>query len=356
LVPPKLTPPPQPKSTQPIEEWGSSAMWIAALGGLLTRQPLTNSLNAAAGVMNAFRSMDSAAAQQAYDTWKVESDNALKMFEFSNKALMDELDISEKSQQDAFRNYQVTAKTLGDNAALHARDFMSAMRLMEVREAHADRMRTAGMLAGPRAEKAILDLKALDAVKALQAARATGDQGKITAATQAFHDATEQIRAYAGKDASATDAKNAAAAPLYDTAIKEVDGALDTIKKHPGVVGVPGFGLRATEAVGGWMGQKTAPAQHFESQITAVQMAVRNLIAKNHYMSAGAVEQMDDLVKGLGVWDTPESARESLAQIKDILNEQRGRKPEGDDSSGSGSDDDLSTLSNEELLNQLNGE
>lgn len=88
LVPPKLDvpPPPTPKTTDPHVVWGSLAMGLAALGSLMTRTPLTTAMNAAADVVTAYGKKDQAAANQAFDTWKIASDNAVKMADFQQKA------------------------------------------------------------------------------------------------------------------------------------------------------------------------------------------------------------------------------------------------------------------------------
>ncbi len=78
-------PPPTVKNTTPQEEWGSAAMMFAVIGGLFSRQHLTTALNAAAGVMNAFKKGDQEAANQAYQSWKVANDNALKMADYQQK-------------------------------------------------------------------------------------------------------------------------------------------------------------------------------------------------------------------------------------------------------------------------------
>ena len=78
--PPAFMPPaPEEKPYNPMHAWGSTAMIVAALGSLLTRRPLTTALNAAAGVMNAYKANDMAKAKQDYETWKTETANALNM-------------------------------------------------------------------------------------------------------------------------------------------------------------------------------------------------------------------------------------------------------------------------------------
>jgi hypothetical protein len=82
LTPPKLEKWTAPPQTSPLEAFGSSAGVLASLGGLLTRRPLTASLNAAAGVLDAYKRKDAAAAQTAFDEWKINTENAVKLAHF----------------------------------------------------------------------------------------------------------------------------------------------------------------------------------------------------------------------------------------------------------------------------------
>lgn len=88
LTPPSLNQPPEPKikQTEPMQVWGSMAMAIAGLGSLMTRTPLTTAMNAAADVVTAFRQGDQNAADQAFKTWKIASDNAIQLTNFQQKA------------------------------------------------------------------------------------------------------------------------------------------------------------------------------------------------------------------------------------------------------------------------------
>jgi hypothetical protein len=93
-------PPKQDANPDPFLAWGQPAMLLATLGSLFTRQPLTNALNAAAGVMKATNEKDAALAKQKYDEWKVETDNAIKMSEFQQKiydAAIKKMDVDAKA-------------------------------------------------------------------------------------------------------------------------------------------------------------------------------------------------------------------------------------------------------------------
>jgi hypothetical protein len=85
--PPPLyeNPPPTQAPYNPIHAWGSTAMFLAGIGSLLTRTPLTTALNAAGGVLTAYKQQNQEQASAAMDAWKAQTANALNMqkYEFS---------------------------------------------------------------------------------------------------------------------------------------------------------------------------------------------------------------------------------------------------------------------------------
>lgn len=84
---PKLRPPPpQDAPTDPFQAFGQPAMWIAAFGSLFTRRPLVAAINAAGEVLKSTHEQDLTAAKRNYETWKVESENAVKMAKFEQDA------------------------------------------------------------------------------------------------------------------------------------------------------------------------------------------------------------------------------------------------------------------------------
>lgn len=150
------TPPPTPKSTDPKMVWGSSAMWLAGIASLMTRQPLTTAMNAAAATLNAYRKGDQDAANSAFQTWKISSDNALKAHDFEQETYRQA--IGDLDKRTEFRDRQETAEYNAKSREIVARvnavgrslddAFMSqvktvndAQHMLEERERHADAMR-----------------------------------------------------------------------------------------------------------------------------------------------------------------------------------------------------------------------
>lgn len=76
---------PKPTPTPPAQQWGSLAMGIAALGGLLTKTPVTTAMNAMAGVINAFHANDLEAAKSQFQQWKASHDALIKVADLEIK-------------------------------------------------------------------------------------------------------------------------------------------------------------------------------------------------------------------------------------------------------------------------------
>ena len=118
LQPPSVQPAPkQPEvqDTPPAERWGSAAMFLAGLGSLLTRAPLTTALNSMADVNHAFNERDAAKAKTAYDAWKIQSENAIKLSEFQNKAYENALKRIDTDRKGAVSEAQILARSFKDD-------------------------------------------------------------------------------------------------------------------------------------------------------------------------------------------------------------------------------------------------
>jgi hypothetical protein len=94
LTPPSIEPPkpaPQAKDyeSSPYEVFGSAASMAAIFGSLFTRKPMTNALNALAGVMTARHSGDRQAYEDAKTSWQ-ENFDASKTYHEWQKNLYDE--------------------------------------------------------------------------------------------------------------------------------------------------------------------------------------------------------------------------------------------------------------------------
>lgn len=91
LKPPELTKPPNPADfqTDPMQKLGSAGSMIAALGSLLTRKHLTNAFNNMAEVNKSIDAGDASKFKSAYDEWKINNENTMKVADWNQKNLED---------------------------------------------------------------------------------------------------------------------------------------------------------------------------------------------------------------------------------------------------------------------------
>jgi hypothetical protein len=118
LRPPEMVEPPKMQEVHetPIgERWGSLAMLAASLGGLFTREPLVASLNAMADVNHAFNENDAARAKQAFDIWKVQSENAIRANDFRQRSYDEAVRKLSSDRQGAIGMIRATAAAFKDD-------------------------------------------------------------------------------------------------------------------------------------------------------------------------------------------------------------------------------------------------
>jgi hypothetical protein len=161
LHPPAMQPipPPTPKMTSPQEMWGSAAMIFAGLGALLTRQPALTALNAGAAAIKGYQQKDQAAADQAMETWKIATKNALDMHNYQSEVYKDIMDrishkedlaVKENSMDTAAAKTDlvVTAKALNDPMMAQivtTRGLAAGIDLQAKRDAAAKKMEESGL-------------------------------------------------------------------------------------------------------------------------------------------------------------------------------------------------------------------
>ena len=184
LKPPELAEPPKPQQTSSASAWGSAAMWLAAIGGLAVGRSLATSLNAAGNVLKGFQQKDAAGNQQAYAEWKTSTDNALKLHQFQIDAYKEALDGIKQDEDGAWGKVQALAsafqhQSMALTAQQHDRD--AVQRQIDAEQRAHDTM----VEQQPKLEEMHAKLGAL---RELQAARASKDPARITAAEQNARD------------------------------------------------------------------------------------------------------------------------------------------------------------------------
>lgn len=116
--PPELTEAPKSETT-PMNGFGTAATFLATFGSMLTRRPLTNALNSSAEVMNAYKEQDTKKFEQAFNKWKIDTDNAWKMSNYQQelyKGLLNEKELVAKiiagANKDETTRMAIESKTL----------------------------------------------------------------------------------------------------------------------------------------------------------------------------------------------------------------------------------------------------
>lgn len=161
LRPPEMVQAPKPPEvhdTPPGERWGSVAMMLAGFGGLLTRQPLTASLNAMAQVNHAYNEGDAEKAKTAFDTWKTENDNAMKMNAFQAKAYDSAIKKIATDRTGAIGEIRALAASFKDDVVINLMDAGQTDKALAVLGARS----TGGQLLQERTEKLIDQHAAMD--------------------------------------------------------------------------------------------------------------------------------------------------------------------------------------------------
>ena len=166
------------KGTDPAAAFGSTAMWLAVFGGMLSKRALTNSLNAAGGVMEAIQKRDADAYERDFKKWQIESKNAERLQQYQidrHRAIMDNV---HKDQSNILAEVQVEARAMGDElVAIHAQqgNVTEILKILDARDRH---MSQYGLQMDALARTGELRQSRL----ALEAAKRSGDPAAITAA------------------------------------------------------------------------------------------------------------------------------------------------------------------------------
>ena len=212
----------------------------------------------------------------------------------------------------------------------------AAIRYTDAMQTHLDRLRDQG----PKLEEQNSRLQNYHAIitarDSLAAAQKAGNQDAIDGAQAQLKSAVQQARDFdmsMATTGSSPDDKELAQglkdtkklAPIvqqYDTTIGLIDNTLKNAS--PDDVGTRGWLNRNVEGVAGQFDPKTqTPARNFANNIANIQTQIRNLVAKSHYMSPGAVASLDEMITGMDKLDTYSDFQNSLTNMRAILSDQK---------------------------------
>jgi hypothetical protein len=192
MTPPKFEQFQPPQQTDPLRGWGSPAVWLAALSGLFVRQHATASLNAMAGVLNAFKQRDADASKMAFEQWKVANENASKAAEFTINAYKAVLDENKDDEASIRADGLAVAAALKDDVAAHVLETQGIeafTRYVDALDRNKIAMDNFSLKLDQYGTVKQAELVTVKAHEALLAAQKTGDPNKISDAQAAFDDA-----------------------------------------------------------------------------------------------------------------------------------------------------------------------
>lgn len=309
LKPPELQPVPQPTvaQTDPSKIWGSSAMLLAGLGGLLTRRPLVTAMNAASKVFQAYKQNDQEAAKQAFDSWKASNENALKLADFQQKTYEEALKGIDSDEKGALAKYTAAARAFQDETGAKMAEIHGALgaqqHVTELKRLSIEAAKAQGDIEEKNEQHQAL-MGARNAQKELQQAQASKDPAKIAAAKQKFDDAMSDIHtinAAYGKGGSTGNPRSlpAAFAQKYlaehpNATAEDLEDAATEYREKQAAAGT--LGTRSTQ-----IDLSATEAGNFAEQALAASKAVprEGWQIVNHAIQAGETKASDPKLQKL---------------------------------------------------------
>jgi len=378
LVPPKLDipPPPTTQARSPLQAFGSSAGLLAVLGGLITRQPLKNSLNAATGVMTAYRAQDMAAAQQQFDVWKANTSNAIKLAEFEQNAYRAAIEKYQGDDRAIIANLQAQGHAFENQLMANVSTVADAEKIInEQKRLTNDLQKSMGDIEKQKALKDAIDQ--LRGSPEFQNATPQGKMQQLQGVFQQHPETLAQMEAGIVQNRSASlqqqgvpkdkadqqalkevqaiihpqtssEAKAAQATKQIDTLTKQADDLLAQIEANPEVAGTRGKVLGTWETLKGvanpWA--KTDPAfQKFETDMINFRTEANLAISTSKYLSRERALQIQKALPGLESFTSAQDAKAAISAVKSLIQGAKNDLP----TEGEG----VQNLTDDELRKQL---
>jgi hypothetical protein len=330
---PKMEQVPQPKVQQstPQEQWGSAAMMFAMIGSLFTRTPMTTALNAAAGVLTAYHKGDQEAANQAYKTWEVANNNALKAADYQQKTYDNILQafraregatIAAGSQEERAISAELLANATAfkDTVMMQFaadRDLQGAAKHAEFLAKQKEKMDANTMkLAETQAQNE-------EYAKAVQEHPEWGPQQKLQKALE--------IKQQSSTATASRDAKEQEKEQASNIRLASINNAIDqaiAMAGAGGVSGVSGVINKALEIPKGMMGVDTggSPAHQFENLVSVIRTgAEAELSTPGSKSNIQFRQAISNLAPYIAVGQSPETHVNALKHLSNFINEMNGK-------------------------------
>ena len=345
---------PQPRGA--FDSFGNFATALGALGGLLTRHPLTASLNAATASMKALKENDVAAATQQWEQYKQQQAYAFKMADYEVARYGAYLNDKHAMTEEILSGMKMEASLLQNQNMRHATETGD----ISIAAGLYDRMAQLNIQAQQAADKVDPIMKVLRSeVEAANKSGKpmTGDQiaGRLAELNRMAdpklqevirsHEAMEKIRGQVNQKKQQDAADNIEVARGQIAELEKMAADPDAT-----VTGLGGRASRIGETVKGWVSSGPTPASDFQSKLETLQLTLPKLLTGASKSSADERARVDTIARGLSPGDTAEKTVNALKQLDAILAERETRIKGGGEDFGGG----LEGLSDEEIREQLN--
>lgn len=316
---PELTPAPKPQQSDPFQSFGSAAGWIAVFGSMLTRAPLTSSLNAAAGAMKAAQENNAQAFKQNFDVWKVETENALKLHQFEMDSYKQSLDKIKAGDDSALADIQVTAASFKNDTLQLLAAKGQADEVKAYLKAQTDQSKKAAESADKTEAFGLYQQGIFEYKKSHN-----GQEPPPELAAKMLQEFTNPSKA-----ASATEQKNAESMKELTDVRGDVKNLSDQLGEDSSLVATKGLLRRGYQTVVGQTAEEQATdlsSEQFKQDLLGLQARVGKLVLNARYFSGPAQKEVQQLLPGLSAFDDPGRVKASLKTLDHILAERESEK------------------------------
>lgn len=301
LTPPQLTDYKAPPPKDPWQQWGSPAMWLAGLSTFMGRRSLTRSLTTAGSYLNAVKENDDARAKQAFDAWKQDNENAIKMHDWQVDAYKEAMKNLREDKSGAREEVQTLAYSLAHDPMLQALDKgrEQALSLYDTMIRHGDELRRTQ----PEIEDHQFRMGMQKQVAAIQQkrnqdlAQPGADPKHINdVSTAAINDLTQQADMYFGRASKGT----------AKSALELTPDQIEAL--YTGKTKMSDYGIRGADRAAA-MSQVTNAHPDFSSRLYDIRKGIdtqyrnpngvanKNIVASN--TALGHIDQLRELAKGM---------------------------------------------------------
>lgn len=326
---------PEPKSdtpNDPIKGYISAIGVLGAIGSTFTRVPMTHSMLAAGAALNAMKANDSAAFQEKFDAWKVQNENALKLYDYQNAVYKDILTAKNKSVDERIAELKANAAAFKDDIMMKlAEDRNPSVIDEHLAKADEARNKLQGSLdkINEWQEKQQHVAEGLDLY---QQAHPSATQQQLFAEKTRLQQETGALKtpikptaASAKAQKNDEDIDNTVA--LIDKTLKEGETAQTIVDGVPlAPQGIQGLAAHMAEGIGIGHGANgaTAPRAAYKEDVSNIATRASTILRNGRY-SAPAEKKLEENLAATGTFTSPETAKSALTALRQQLLSMKGK-------------------------------